>query len=163
VAVSRLAPARLRTAALEEECLRLRREGLSHRQIASRLGIVPSTAYKRIRHGLSEVNERNLESATELRALETQRLDELQQAIWEQAAGGDLKAIDRILRIMERRAKLLGLDGPQRIEHAGAEGGPIQHEWDFSGLSDEELERQYRETITELEAAAHAEDQSTGC
>ena len=44
------------------------------------------------------------------------------------------------LRVKERRARLLGLDAPQRQEVTGREGGPIRYEYDFSQLSDEELE-----------------------
>jgi hypothetical protein len=106
----------VRTAELEAECLRLRREGLTHREIAARLGVAPATAYRRVRHALDQINERNVEDAGTLRALEMLRLDELQNAIWQQAIDGDGKALDRILAIMARRAKLLGLDAPQRQE-----------------------------------------------
>jgi hypothetical protein len=104
----------VRTAELEAECLRLRRDGLTHREIAARLGVAPATAYRRIRHGLDQINERNLEDAGTLRSLEMLRLDELQNAIWQRATDGEVRALDRILAIMTRRAKLLGLDAPQR-------------------------------------------------
>jgi len=42
--------------------------------------------------------------------LELERLDAMQAAIWDDAMNGHLGAIDRVLKIMERRAKLLGLD-----------------------------------------------------
>ena len=67
-----------------------------------------------MRHALDEINERNLEDAGTLRSLEMLRLDELQNAIWQRAIDGDGRALDRILAIMARRAKLLGLDAPQR-------------------------------------------------
>jgi hypothetical protein len=106
----------VRTAELEAECLRLRRDGLTHREIAARLGVAPATAYRRIRHGLDQINERNLEDAGTLRSLEMLRLDELQNAIWQRATDGEVRALDRILAIMTRRAKLLGLDAPQHQE-----------------------------------------------
>jgi hypothetical protein len=55
--------------------------------------------------------------AKELRDLEAARLDRLQEQPWLQAVQGNLAAIDRCLRIMERRAKLLGLDevDPNRV------------------------------------------------
>jgi DNA-binding CsgD family transcriptional regulator len=114
--ISRQGPSKVRTAELEAECLRLRREGLTHRAIAARLGVAPATAYRRLRHALDEINERNLEDAGTLRGLEMLRLDELQNAIWQRAIDGDGKALDRILAIMGRRTKLLGLDAPQRQE-----------------------------------------------
>jgi len=106
----------VRTAKLEAECLRLRLDGLTHREIAAQLGVAPSTAFKRVAHALSEVNARNAEQAEDLRALELLRLDELQNAIWERAIDGDDKAMGRVLAIMDRRAKLLGLDAPAKGE-----------------------------------------------
>jgi len=48
--------------------------------------------------------------------LEALRLDQMQAALWQRATDGEVRAIDRILRIMERRARLLGLDEPERRE-----------------------------------------------
>jgi DNA-binding CsgD family transcriptional regulator len=110
--LSRQGPGKVRTALLEERCLALRLEGLTHREIASRLGIAPSTAYKRVSHALQAVNERNAAEAERLRALELLRLDALQDAIWEKALEGEAQSLTRVLAIMERRAKLLGLDAP---------------------------------------------------
>jgi DNA-binding CsgD family transcriptional regulator len=111
--ISRQAPSTVRTAMLERECLRLRAEGLSHRAIARQLHIAPSTAYKRVAHALQELHRSNAEQAVALRELEALRLDEMQDAIWEQALDGDLHALDRILAIMARRSKLLGLDAAE--------------------------------------------------
>jgi hypothetical protein len=101
----------------------LRREGLSHRAIARELGIAPSTAYKRVAHALAALNRDNATQAAELRALEALRLDELQETAWEQATDGDLLALDRVLAIMARRAKLFGLDASgakqePKVDHA---------------------------------------------
>ena len=96
--------------------MRLRLAGLTHRQIGAQLGVAPSSAYKRIRHALNEVNDRIGEDTTDLRTLEACRLDELLNALWDGPSAAIEKAIDRVLRIMERRAKLLGLDAPVRTE-----------------------------------------------
>ena len=114
--LSRQGPTKVRTALLEERCLSLRPEGLTHREIAARLGIAPSSAYKRVRHALDAVNERNAAEAERLRTLELLRLDALQDAIWEKALEGEAKSLSRVLAIMERRAKLLGLDAPAKRE-----------------------------------------------
>jgi hypothetical protein len=55
------------------------------------------------------------EPADEVRQLELLRLDRYLSAIAEKVDSGDLKAIDRALKIMERRSKLLGLDAPQKV------------------------------------------------
>jgi hypothetical protein len=51
--------------------------------------------------------------AEELRSMELERLRSLQVSLWSRAKEGDLGAVDRILKIMERRAKLTGLDSPE--------------------------------------------------
>jgi len=116
VAVSLQGPSKIRTARLEADCLRLRMDGLSHRKIAARLGVAPSTAYKRIHHALVQINSQTAEDAKTMRTLEALRLDELQAALWEKATSGHGPSIDRVLAIMARRARLFGLDGPEKIE-----------------------------------------------
>ena len=51
-----------------------------------------------------------IEPLEQLRSLELLRLDELIGAIYEQALAGDIAAIDRVLAISYRRARLMGLD-----------------------------------------------------
>ena len=74
------------------------------------------------------------ELAEHLRELENQRLDELQASLWDKALAGVLPAADRILRIMERRAKLNGLDAPQKIAPTDPSG-----ENPYIKMSDNEL------------------------
>jgi hypothetical protein len=56
------------------------------------------------------------EPADELRTLELSRLDDMLKAIAPHVAAGNLTAIDRALKIMERRAKLIGLDAPAKVD-----------------------------------------------
>lgn len=46
----------------------------------------------------------------EYRTLELARLDRLQQAYWESALAGDQKAAHLVLKIVQARCKILGLD-----------------------------------------------------
>ena len=61
----------------------------------------------------------------ELVYLELERLDHLTSAVWLDAMSGSDKAVSSVLRIMERRSKLMGLDAPVRHELAGPGGGAI--------------------------------------
>jgi transposase-like protein len=93
----------------ERQILELRRAGMSYADIAQSLGIASAAAAREafrraMQHSLSE------SGADELREIESERLDRLQRAAWPKAANGDLSAIAMVLRIMERRSKLLGLD-----------------------------------------------------
>ena len=53
------------------------------------------------------------------RRLEGMRLNALQVAIWDDAVEGKHRAIVMVLRIMEQRAKLFGLNAPTLIETKG--------------------------------------------
>lgn len=97
----------------DREALRLRSQGLSYREIAGRLGVDTSTAYRRTQRALAAVPVEDVETH---RALELDRLDALQRAVWDKALDGNLNALDRVLAIMTRRSKLLGLDAPLRRE-----------------------------------------------
>jgi len=94
------------------EALKLRRAGKSYEQIAEALGYAGSgAAYNAVNAALREGVQ---EPAREVRRLEVERLDALLEALWPQAMAGDGFAVDRVLKIQERRAKYLGLDAPPK-------------------------------------------------
>jgi hypothetical protein len=66
------------------------------------------------------------DAADEARKLELLRLDELLCALYERAIDGDIAAIDRVLAISYRRARLLGLDiQPSGVLRFG-DYGPVE-------------------------------------
>lgn len=116
------------------DALALRIKGLTFAGIGDALGVDTSTAYRYVRDALSSTLAECAELAEHLRELENQRLDELQASLWDKALAGVLPAADRILRIMERRAKLNGLDAPQKIAPTDPSG-----ENPYIKMSDNEL------------------------
>jgi hypothetical protein len=92
------------------EAMGLRLAGLNYEQIGRRMGFTRQRAHQLVKEELSRINAERNEAAEQLRTIEAERLDRLQSALWLRAMAGDLHAIDRVLRVMERRAKLLGLD-----------------------------------------------------
>jgi len=104
-----------RIAAVERQgrALELRKAGIGYATIARQLGYAgPSGAYKAIMTALHAVTR---EPARELVDLEVARLDDLLLGLWGNARKGNVAAVDRVLKIMQRRADLLGLDAPQRF------------------------------------------------
>jgi hypothetical protein len=95
------------------EAAALRRDGLTYREIAKAMGCSVAGAHDMVKRALREAVR---EPAEELRTLELERLDTLYTKtviIIETGSTKEvLNAIDRALRIMERRSKLLGLDAP---------------------------------------------------
>ncbi|GAA1353704.1 hypothetical protein [Streptomyces beijiangensis] len=86
-------------------------------------------ACKDIREALKQRQAQLDDRVDELRTVEAERLDRLFFVAYRQAVkDGELPAIDRALRVMERRARLLGLDRPAKTEITGTGGGPIQVE-----------------------------------
>lgn len=104
------------------QALELRKAGVGYEQIALKVGYSgPGAAYREIHAALREITR---EPAEELRTLETERLDRMLMGLWEKARAGDLKTVDRVLRIMERRSRLLGLDAPERKD-VTSDGQPL--------------------------------------
>jgi orotate phosphoribosyltransferase-like protein len=104
------------------EALDLRKAGFTYRAIATQLKITHETARSDVMTALKQLSERQDTETAEYRNLELERLDRMMLAVWSDALKGHLGAVDRVLKISERRARLMGLDAPtkQEIEHSGA-------------------------------------------
>lgn len=97
--------------AREAKALDLRLLGYSHERIARELGYQHrSAAKKAIDRALAAIPR---EAAIQLREIELERLDLAQRSLADKIVHGNLGAIDRLIRIMDHRAKLLGLYEPQ--------------------------------------------------
>jgi hypothetical protein len=138
VAESKTSPRRITVALRRAQALAMRKAGASYPEIAA-----AGLGYKTTAAAAQDVQRALLavvaEPAVEVRALELMRLDDL----WVKAAevlnrqhvtvshgrivkaddgepllddGPVLAAIDRLLKIQERRAKYLGLDAPTKVE-----------------------------------------------
>ena len=98
------------------QALELRKRGMSYRQIGQELGVSRNTAHKYVTAELDELRAETRVSAEQLRDLELERLDQYLARLQPKIEDGDEKAIATALRVQERRAKLTGLDAPQRTE-----------------------------------------------
>lgn len=103
-------------------------ERLSYSEMAKRLGVGKSTITRDVRAMLDEWRESRVEDVETQVVVELHTLAKLQQGIAYEANGGDLPSIDRVLKIMERRAKLLGLDSPTKIAPTDPTGVTPYHE-----------------------------------
>ena len=65
-----------------------------------------------------------------IRRVEAERLDIAQASIWGLVLNGDIPAVSALIRIQERRAKLLGLDQPfkQQVEITTYDANTIDSE-----------------------------------
>ncbi len=114
---------------------------MGYRQIAEEIGYASASgAYEAVQAALSKARA---EPAEELRELMLTRLDEMLTGSWEAALSGDAEAVAAVLRIEERRAKLLGLDRVPPLVSM-AVGKISVGEADFSKMTNEELREHIR-------------------
>jgi hypothetical protein len=99
------------------QAIALRLGGADLQTIADRLGYSSRAAVSVDIQRAHEAALREAGADIEVwRALELGRLDRLQLAVWSSAMGGNCRAADVALRIIDRRCRLLGLDAPHRHE-----------------------------------------------
>lgn len=108
------------------QALELRKQGLTYRDIGDKLSISYQQAHNDVNAELKRLAALTLDCAEELRQLELERLDMLIKGLEPMARVGNPGAVTAYLRVMERRAKLLGLDAPVRQEVTGADGGALE-------------------------------------
>lgn len=102
----------------------LKKAGVSAREIAKRFDMTTSAVSKAIQRQLEKLNQESKLNYIEVLRMELERLDALQASIWpmtqnrkqsnpdgtEVTIEPDLKAVQQVLSVMDRRAKLLGMD-----------------------------------------------------
>lgn len=96
--------------------LQLRGRALSYRDIGDELGVSHETARQDVKRALSELVEQRFDEAEQFRALEMHRLEMAMRAIEDKVRDGELKAVDRWVKLSESLRDLLGLDAPKRRE-----------------------------------------------
>jgi hypothetical protein len=118
-----------------KSALALKRSGATYQQIADQLGFHDRAhAQKDVLKALREIGR---DEAKDVLALELERLDAiLRGGLFERARKGDLPSVDRVMKLMDRRASYLGLNRPQ--EHAVTFPGI---NLDVRTLTDAQIER----------------------
>ena len=95
-------------------------DGKTKREIAATLGVAVTTVSRDVSFMIAHEKAENPAVVQEIREIETQRLDgwvSRASALLENVDPDiQLKAIDRLVKLSERRAKLLGLDAPVKQE-----------------------------------------------
>ena len=135
----------LLTAERRAVVLQLRKAGATYEAIATTLkakygynrlpkGWDSRYAYKDVARELKRLRTDMAIDTKAILTMELERLDTLMMAIWARSVGGDLEAMDRVLSIMARRAKLLGLDSMLLRIEADWQGEALE-----KGLNPDEL------------------------
>ena len=113
--------ATIRSQDRQVQALELRRTGATYLQIAHALGVAKGSAYRLVAEALVTTLR---EPAEAVRALELDRLDLLTRKLEPRVNAGDDRAMNTMLKVMDHRAKLLGLYAPVVV--ASPDGGPVR-------------------------------------
>lgn len=97
----------------DNQAVQLRRQGLTYDQIGKTIGLSAAGAFAAVTRAQNRIIRDDVE---QLRKIENDRLDTIQQALWPQVLEGDNPSITNALRLLERRSKLNGLDMPVKIQ-----------------------------------------------
>lgn len=110
------------TAELEKQACDLRTAGLTYEEIAGSLQLSgKAQAYRIVQRALRRIPA---ESVLELRQIEAERLEAMTQILWPEVRQGNIKGIHALLKVMERRSRLMGLDVPVSAPPP-IEGAPV--------------------------------------
>lgn len=132
----RLSAKKLNDRALALDVVEMRKTGASISIIAQRTGITEMQVRRIIERELKRITTKLSESTAEMRQLDCERLDRMLMSVYpmalgrperkdalgrvtQQAKDPNLKAVASTLRIMRRKAQLLGLDLPSAKQDDG--------------------------------------------
>jgi DNA-binding CsgD family transcriptional regulator len=107
-----------------EHVARLVLDGNTYRDIADTLDVSLATIADDVQALREAYRERYAEDFATHASIELAKLDRAEQVLWPQIDDGKLAAIETFVKISRRRAQLLGLDRPERIEAVVASPTP---------------------------------------
>lgn len=131
-------PKKVSRAFRRAQAVRMRAEGHTYEQIGEALGINRHSAYKIVARAIDEARETEAEDTAFLRDVQNARIEDMVRRIAEgmkerpRAIPGTgtipptistLEAAQALVKLLERQAKLNGLDAPQKVA-LGAPGRP---------------------------------------
>lgn len=144
MSLSKYGKTAVRATTAEVTAMELRERGWSYYDVGQEMGISSQKAAALVRKGMKKYQSLGEELAEELVRMEEKRLDMLFKNLLEETIGtredpakcGNMaRNVEVLLKIMERRAKLRGLDAPEKIQQ-------FTVGMDLSQLSVEELRQE---------------------
>lgn len=99
----------------QRQCYELRLKGHTVRQVAEIVGVSKSSVSNYCKAAALEVIS---PLVSEYRQMEDERLDLAFAAILPRVEIGEVRAVEVLIKLLERRAKLHGLDAPVQVEQS---------------------------------------------
>lgn len=118
---SKAASDRVRASKRRGEAFEYRIAGLSYSKIADKLGISTSRAHSLVAEALKESQESVKDLANRHRQIQHARIEKLVAALWSDAVAARSveerrRSIAQIVKLLDRQAKLWGMDAPKLVE-----------------------------------------------
>ena len=120
-----------------QKIFEMRLAGASERAIAPHFNISSIQVHRILHQYVDMLNKELCVDAAKVKRMELERLDAMMLALWSNK--NDPRAGDTLLRIMERRARYLGIDMPVKTENVNKQDGPIEHKLDLKKATTEQL------------------------
>jgi hypothetical protein len=102
--------------------LEMRMAGYSYARIGREIGKSQTQAFRLVQKGLAIETKVVSDIALELRQVQMAQLNAMLAGLWQEARTGGTLQVDRVLKIMERQAALVGADAPQKIAAVNPDG-----------------------------------------
>jgi hypothetical protein len=100
----------------ERQALKWRMAGVDYDLIADRLEEDPTVVRMWVEQQLGRLAGEEVRSVEIARALHLERLEAIMAAHWEKSLRGSTDDSMMVLRVLERQAKLLGIDAPVKVD-----------------------------------------------
>lgn len=139
-------------AILEAKIMEYHASGMSLAAIGKKVGLLLGDIYEIVQKTIVRLREQTEMDLASIRDVELQRCDRIQLSYWNRMLKGDPAAGMMVLKAMERRSKILGLDAPERKEWIGMLTAVTPEE--ASKMSDEELAARNDALKLKIEGAA---------
>jgi len=114
------AASRLASADKRDKAMKLRKLNYSYDEIARAVGCSTSHAHRLVTEELAKLRECIYSSAEDLRTLQGERIAYATNKVMIDIHDGNLTSVDKLCKLMDREAKLYGLDAASRTEISGA-------------------------------------------
>lgn len=106
---------------LREDCFELRKRAIPVKEIADTLGITTEQVNRYVKTQLILLQAEETADVDLARAMQVAQVDSMIRAIFPRAIGEkaplpDYDAIDRMMKLLQHKSKLLGLDAPEMVD-----------------------------------------------
>lgn len=126
--------------------LQVRMSGATLEQVAEAVGYNSSQAvWKAI---TSMLDREQPIAIAEYRAMHVARIERLLMGVWQAAIGGDDKAQQQALRLLQELGKIMGVYAPIKAEVSGPDGGPVREVLTF--MPDDEWTNRFAHAWDEI-------------